>query len=53
MTKLADPHDIASKKIFSKDNIEDIKDFADSIQLCLWNYKKAGSFSSVFYEKYK
>ena len=32
MTKLADPrNDIAFKKIFSEDNIEDIKDFAESI----------------------
>jgi len=32
MTKLADPrNDIAFKKIFSEDNIEGIKDFAESI----------------------
>ena len=32
MTKLADPrNDVAFKKIFSQDNIEGIKDFAESI----------------------
>ena len=34
MTKPRDPrNDIAFKKIFSEDNIEKIKDFAESIQL--------------------